>query len=221
MVTIKISINYQIKLKKKSLPTCFPVPKIAFSLGVFPPSFSIREHAWGLSKDKLPLSTSVPKMPQHNSSGFCQECVSIFTLCFVDRFLERAVCSQCIYSCPQSPHLPSPPPCYRMPTTPLELLLLPPLMTSKFSNVVVNCPILFLWNHFAFLVPWHHPNSWFSIRFLGCSFAGLFANAVLCLKLPSEPHHPQSLPLSCLASQPSHPSLNFTSPGNLSFTSPG
>jgi len=39
MVTIKISINYQIKLKKKSLPTCFPVPKIAFSLGVFHPLF--------------------------------------------------------------------------------------------------------------------------------------------------------------------------------------
>lgn len=39
MVTIKISINYQIKLKKKSLPTCFPVSKIAFSLGVFHPLF--------------------------------------------------------------------------------------------------------------------------------------------------------------------------------------
>ena len=94
-------------------------------------------------------------------------------------------------------------------------------MISKFSNVVVNFPILFLWNHCASLVPWHHPNYWFSIEFLGCSFVGLFANAVLCLKLPSELYRPQSLPLSCLASQPSHPSLNFTSPGKLPFTSPG
>ena len=94
-------------------------------------------------------------------------------------------------------------------------------MTSKFSDVVVNFPILFLWNYCASLVPWYHPNYWFSIEFLGCSFVGLFANAVLCLKLPSELHRPQSLPLSCLASQPSHPSLNFTSPGNLPFTSPG
>ena len=58
--------------------------KIAFSLGVFPPSFSISEHVWGLSKDKLPLlhsvTTSVAKMPQHNSSGFCQECLHFYVV---------------------------------------------------------------------------------------------------------------------------------------------
>ena len=60
------------------------LPKTAYFLCFCPYLSSTNEHVWGLSKDKLPLlhsvTTSVAKMPQHNSSGFCQECLHFYVV---------------------------------------------------------------------------------------------------------------------------------------------
>lgn len=81
MATIRISINYQVRLKK-FLPDLCPVsaqnclPSVVTLDPCLPP-FSINERLWGFSKDRFPLlhsvTTSVPKTRQHSSSRFEQE----------------------------------------------------------------------------------------------------------------------------------------------------
>lgn len=93
-------------------------------------------------------------------------------------------------------------------------------MISKFPKVVSTLSLCFSGATSLLLLPLHHPDSLVCILFLGCFFAGSFANDVLCILshtilIPFTSHawllklHTSAYILSLSQTFPSAPSLDY------------